>query len=238
MVALSSKTAVLSRQKLIRSQAMKMRFPAFRFFRPAAFVTLFVVVMVAGCATSHQPAIESPTKRVQTPISSSAESSASDVYLRLREEIGDWAGTPHVLGGNTIRGVDCSAFVQQVYSSVFNLQLPRTTREQVRVGTQVSRHGLRPGDLIFFKPPTRTRHVGIYLEDGQFAHASSSQGVMISELDERYWDRAYWTSRRLLPQMEVPAAAPQHAVIEASQPPSSQSNNARANESRRARMGW
>jgi hypothetical protein len=239
MVASSDENGCASRKRLIRSRAMPIRFPALRWSLPAAFPALVVVLMLSGCATSHQPAIESPTPHGQTSMSSSADSPASDIDLRLRAKIADWAGTPHVLGGSTLRGVDCSAFVQQVYSSVFNLQLPRTTREQVRVGERVSRHGLRPGDLVFFKPPTTTRHVGIYLKDGQFAHASSSRGVIISDLDEKYWDRAYWTSRRLLPDTKAPVATPRHAIIEASQrPPFSESDHARAEDSRRTRTGW
>ncbi|WP_340162942.1 C40 family peptidase [Billgrantia tianxiuensis] len=109
-----------------------------------------------------------------------------------------WAGTPYRIGGTGRNGIDCSALVQNVFSETFRLQLPRSTSEQVREGTQVSRDELQVGDLVFFRPPGRYDHVGIYVGDGYFLHASTSQGVMLSELDSNYWRRYYWQARRTL----------------------------------------
>lgn len=103
------------------------------------------------------------------------------------------------MGGTDRSGVDCSGFVQRVYGDLFGIRLPRTTADQVHRGIDISDSQLRPGDLIFFLPSRTLRHVGIYLGDGQFAHASKSNGVMISNIDEPYWRRAYWTARRVLP---------------------------------------
>jgi probable lipoprotein NlpC len=102
------------------------------------------------------------------------------------------------MGGTSRRGVDCSGFVQQVYRVVFHQAIPRTTALQVRSGRPVGRSRLVTGDLVFFKPPDKVRHVGIYLGDGQFAHASTSRGVIISSLSEPYWRHCYWTARRYL----------------------------------------
>ncbi|GHE20053.1 glycoside hydrolase [Halomonas urumqiensis] len=109
-----------------------------------------------------------------------------------------WAGTPYRLGGTTRRGIDCSALVQQIFSDTFLVDLPRTTGDQVLAGDQVAREELKPGDLVFFRPPGVYRHVGIYVGDGRFFHASTSRGVMISELDNSYWQRYYWQARRTL----------------------------------------
>lgn len=109
-----------------------------------------------------------------------------------------WAGTPYRLGGSSFRGIDCSALVQNVFSDTFRFDLPRTTEKQVRAGLAVERDALRPGDLVFFRPPGAYRHVGIYVGEGRFLHASTSQGVMISHLDNRYWQRHYWQARRTL----------------------------------------
>lgn len=109
-----------------------------------------------------------------------------------------WVGTPYRLGGESERGIDCSALVQSVFSDTFRLALPRTTGGQAHTGVSVDRHELRPGDLVFFRPPGRYRHVGIYVGDGHFLHASTSRGVMISDLDDRYWQRYYWQARRAL----------------------------------------
>lgn len=125
----------------------------------------------------------------------------------LRAEVDQWMGTPHRLGGLDRHGVDCSGFVLRVYRTLYGLDLPRVTEDQVRTGTPVPRLSLRTGDLVFFRLSRKTRHVGIYLTDGEFAHASSSQGVMISRLTEPYWDRVYWTARRLLPTSGTPPIA-------------------------------
>ncbi|MBW6392361.1 C40 family peptidase [Billgrantia antri] len=109
-----------------------------------------------------------------------------------------WAGTPYRIGGTGRNGIDCSALVQNVFNETFRLQLPRSTSGQVREGTQVSRDDLQVGDLVFFRPPGRYDHVGIYVGDGYFLHASTSQGVMLSELDNSYWQRYYWQARRTL----------------------------------------
>ncbi|WP_417339105.1 C40 family peptidase [Halomonas kashgarensis] len=109
-----------------------------------------------------------------------------------------WAGTPYRLGGNNERGIDCSALVQSIYLDTFNMQLPRSTRGQVHEGRPIDRQALEAGDLVFFRPPGRYDHVGIYMGDGYFLHASSSQGVTISRLDNSYWQRYYWQARRTL----------------------------------------
>lgn len=116
----------------------------------------------------------------------------------LRKELDGWMGVPHVLGGTSKRGVDCSALVQRVYADALNVATPRTTEKQLRFGDPVKSTSLRSGDLVFFKPSRNYRHVGIYLSDGNFAHASSSQGVMISNLSEAYWRRSYIAARRVI----------------------------------------
>lgn len=109
-----------------------------------------------------------------------------------------WVGTPYRIGGSSFQGVDCSALVQSVFEETFRLSLPRTTGEQVNQGQPVARDALAPGDLVFFRPPGPYDHVGIYLGEGRFLHASTSRGVMISRLDNQYWQRHYWQARRTL----------------------------------------
>ncbi|XQU14622.1 C40 family peptidase [Vreelandella titanicae] len=109
-----------------------------------------------------------------------------------------WAGTPYRIGGTSERGIDCSALVRNVYRDTFNLELPRSTRGQVHEGRPIDRQELQAGDLVFFRPPGRYNHVGIYVGDGYFLHASTSKGVIISSLNNSYWQRYYWQSRRAL----------------------------------------
>lgn len=108
-----------------------------------------------------------------------------------------WAGTPYRYGGTSQDGVDCSSFVRQTLDAVESYELPRTTVQQARVGMSISRADLETGDLVFFKTGALSHHVGIYLGQGRFMHASSSQGVTISRLDNIYWRDHYWQSRRI-----------------------------------------
>lgn len=108
-------------------------------------------------------------------------------------------GTPYVWGGTTPSGFDCSGFVQYVFKQS-GISLPRTTSEQVKVGTYVSKSILQPGDLVFLKNTYRegVSHVGIYIGDGQMIHASSSKGVTISNLSASYYTQHYHSARRVL----------------------------------------
>lgn len=107
-----------------------------------------------------------------------------------------WRGTPYRLGGTTRAGIDCSAFVQQAYRSVYGLGLPRTTAQQSQVGKRI-KGDYQTGDLVLFKTRGKTRHIGIYLDQQRFLHASTSKGVMISSLDNPYWRKHFWQARRL-----------------------------------------
>lgn len=109
----------------------------------------------------------------------------------------DWKGTPYQYGGTSREGIDCSAFVFQAIKDTFRRKMPRTTKEQLKMGNYVSKSTLRVGDVVFFKTGRNSRHVGIYLEDGRFLHVSTSKGVMISNLEQGYWRDHYWTARRV-----------------------------------------
>lgn len=117
----------------------------------------------------------------------------------IMDNIMDWIGTPYLFGGNTRRAIDCSAFVREIYHSTGNIMLPRTAREQNTVGTKVSRAKLEFGDLVFFntRRGVYVSHVGIYLGDNLFAHASSRYGVTISSLESEYYNKRFIGSKRL-----------------------------------------
>lgn len=110
----------------------------------------------------------------------------------------DWKGVPYVLGGTGYGGVDCSSFMQIVFEDYFQIKLPRNTRQQMREGKSVRKNRIRMGDLVFFKTGRNLYHVGVMVDDKRFLHASTSSGVMISELSQSYWQRNYLTTRRVL----------------------------------------
>ncbi len=121
-----------------------------------------------------------------------------DAIAGLMAHYRQWHGTPYRLGGSSRRGVDCSAYVQSVYRDLYRVELPRSTEDQEDVGRRVSRSRLRSGDLVFFKTGWFKRHVGVYVANGRFIHASESRGVTESSLSTPYWSRTYWKARRVL----------------------------------------
>jgi len=110
---------------------------------------------------------------------------------KMFEFIDDWYGTPYRLGGTTKKGVDCSAFSQFLFASVYGLNIPRTAREQYNLTSRISRTQLNEGDLIFFNTRGGISHVGVYLQNNKFVHASTSGGVMISDIFDEYWVKKF-----------------------------------------------
>ncbi|MDF2152175.1 NlpC/P60 family protein [Vibrio sp. CAU 1672] len=109
----------------------------------------------------------------------------------------EWYGTPYRLGGTQKSGIDCSAFVQKAFLEAYQLSLPRTAKQQSIKGKQLSWNEAKQGDLVFFKTRRNVYHVGIYLGNKQFMHASTSKGVIISRIDTPYWADKFWQIRRV-----------------------------------------
>ncbi len=117
---------------------------------------------------------------------------------KLIKAINKWIGTPYCFGGSTKKCTDCSGFVQSVYKEVFGAKLPRTANQQYKHGKSIRRKLLKTGDLIFFRNwRYKITHVGIYIGNNKFAHASSSKGVMISSIKDPYFKKRYAGARRL-----------------------------------------
>jgi cell wall-associated NlpC family hydrolase len=116
--------------------------------------------------------------------------------LRLTKTALRYLGVPYSWGGESFSGVDCSGFVQAVFRRN-GIDLPRTADAQYEVGRRISTSGLQPGDLVFFETySVGASHVGIYLGEGQFVHASSSNGVRVDSLSESYYANRFIGARR------------------------------------------
>jgi len=117
---------------------------------------------------------------------------------RLENEMDKYLGVRYRYGGTGVTGMDCSGFVSRVFNDALNIKLPRSSAAQAKVGVAVGKANLQFGDLVFFKiRRNRISHVGIYVGDGNFVHASTKLGVIVSSLSEPYYKRTYATARRI-----------------------------------------
>ncbi|MEL7291061.1 MAG: NlpC/P60 family protein [Pseudomonadota bacterium] len=160
------------------------------------FKAAMLTALLLGCSSQNSREL---SQTASTPLSSEQQ----QLKHSLMKVYAQWEGAPYRLGGTSLNGVDCSAFVQATYQQALGYQLPRTTKDQVKVGKEISYQQANVGDLVFFKTSPKVRHVGVYLGNKQFMHASTSKGVIISRLDNPYWASKYWHVRRVSPSPEI-----------------------------------
>ncbi|MEO6631867.1 MAG: NlpC/P60 family protein [Mucilaginibacter sp.] len=168
-------------------------------------IALFFSVLAAQAQTKTSPNTsddkntddqESLAKDYLSQIMGVAMSATSN--MKLFHFVYDWIGTPYRFGGSSRRGIDCSAFTKELYSDVFNMDIQRNSRDIFSMVSPVKRDELKEGDLVFFKIHSRRiSHVGIYLGNNRFAHASS-RGVAINSLDDAYYNRYFYRGGRML----------------------------------------
>ncbi len=171
---------------------------------PQIVIAALLSGLMMGCGVSErtmqptpreEPARGGSSSNMPSPLSVSKK---EEVQVSLEQAYRDWQGTPYVLGGSSARGIDCSAFMQILFDDYFGIDIPRNTKRQLYAGSGVRRGALTTGDLVFFKTGRKTLHVGVIVEDEEFLHASTSQGVTTSSLDDRYWRSRYLAGRRVM----------------------------------------
>lgn len=117
---------------------------------------------------------------------------------RLFQSIGEWIGTPYKYSGETEKGIDCSGFVCRMMKDSYHILLLGSARDIYKKTNPVKKSELREGDLVFFKiKKSRISHVGIYLGQNKFAHASTQLGVTISDLTEPYYQKYFYQAGRI-----------------------------------------
>jgi len=168
-------------------------------------IALFFSTLAAQAQTKTNSAVaddknsddqESLAKDYLSQIMGVAMSATSN--MKLFHFVYDWIGTPYRFGGSSRKGIDCSAFTKELYSQVFNMDIERSSRDIFSMVSPVRKDDLKEGDLVFFKIHSRRiSHVGIYLGNNRFAHASS-RGVAISSLDDAYYKRYFYRGGRML----------------------------------------
>src|ERR1700761_8712453 len=177
-------------------------------------IALFFSVLAAQAQTKISPnpsdekvpdEQESLAKDYLSQIMGVALSATSN--MKLFHFVYDWIGTPYRFGGTSRHGIDCSAFTKELYSQVFNMDIERSSRDIFSMVSPVSKDDLKEGDLVFFKIHSRSiSHIGIYLGNNRFAHASL-RGVAINSLDEAYWTRYFYKGGRVLEAFKKELAA-------------------------------
>jgi len=164
---------------------------------------LLITIFLFLCTSCH-------TRRyaTYTPATNSTIALSTNYGIRLTPRdnhtlyntVAQWLGTPYRSGQNTMRGTDCSGFAGNIYRTVYKKNLARSTADILRLNcSRISRQNLREGDLVFFATgiTKKASHVGIYLKDDKFAHASTSKGVIISNLNETYYRKRWLTGGRV-----------------------------------------
>lgn len=183
---------------------------------PQAMLTCLMMAVLAGCATAPPPVVDAEGgdaganssatvahssvaghQSSPEPPASLAAIPASAMRAVLHDQARQWRGVPYQWGGLSEDGVDCSGLVYLTFASRLGVDVPRTTAALAHQGRRIPRSQLRPGDLVFFKTGRYQRHVGIYMGQGRFLHASTSDGVRISSLNNVYWRTRFWEARRI-----------------------------------------
>ena len=168
---------------------------------------VFIAVMLVSCGGSKNSTTTKPVSgntkskgyltdiELQKKYAQLVGVSISQISnLKLYRFIEEWMGTPYKIGGMSKSGIDCSGFAFNLYKAIYDYSLPRISMDQYKAVKQFRRRKhLKEGDLVFFATGSgrRISHVGIYLDNDRFVNATTSRGVMVCNLNDTYWDKAY-----------------------------------------------
>lgn len=179
-----------------------------RFLSKYTFIPALFLVLLSSCGSQRSSSgrLYDPKEVAQLSgklnIELSNRDKDDDRNMPLYAEVSLWLGIPYRHAGLSRRGVDCSGFTYLIYQKVYGKTIPRSTADLSKARMKkIGKRNLKAGDLVFFatskKNKKRINHVGIYLKDGKFIHASTSRGVIVSDLKEGYYSRTWKTGGRL-----------------------------------------
>jgi cell wall-associated NlpC family hydrolase len=182
------------------------------FRKTSAAIFLLLFLLALGCKTpakqkKHKEAKKNEHVVVKEPEKAdfySAYSKKLGVKLQGTEDkkliacMASWLGTPYKYSGETRQGTDCSGMVMAIYKEVYKKDLFRSSMDQMKNVTLIKKEELRTGDLVFFKiNGDKVSHVGIYIGENKFIHASTQRGVVINSLEEEYYKKWFFAGGRV-----------------------------------------
>lgn len=162
------------------------------------FILLISIVLLA-CSSQKEITKENEDTYILDKYAQILATPKSEITnVSLYTFIDGWIGTKYKYGGLSKTGVDCSGFCNVLYLEIYNKQLERRAVDIAKSIKKVNKNKLQEGDLVFFTISSKKNsHVGIYLKNNKFVHASTSKGVIISSLDNPYYKKTYNKGGRL-----------------------------------------
>ncbi|MFQ5453900.1 MAG: C40 family peptidase [Candidatus Zixiibacteriota bacterium] len=160
-------------------------------------VLLLILIIVLGC--KPYPRYRAGSEESLPEIEQNETGYTTNDYIRFGTILQKYLGKPYKGKSKYEQGLDCSHFTMSVFKKFNRITIPRTAAEQYKFGREIHFKYLQYGDLVFFKTMgKKISHVGIFIGDNNFIHASTSNGVIISSLSEKYWAKKYSGARRVL----------------------------------------
>ncbi|MBI3502586.1 MAG: C40 family peptidase [Bacteroidetes bacterium] len=161
------------------------------------YIALLVISFLLSC-TVKKSAVNgsSSLQKKYSSLLGVSEKEISDI--KLYSFVDDWAGAPYQYGGKSKSGIDCSGFVSALYKNVYGKEFSGSAESMCRQCRKISSAALQQGDLVFFNIDSNgISHVGIYLQNNKFVHATVKGGVMINDLNETYYRKTFESAGRM-----------------------------------------
>jgi len=163
------------------------------------FIFLSIIILIISTACTPYPRYRTGGAELPSKAEPRKINWKTSDYIKMGLIFEQYLGKPYKGSSPYEEGLDCSRFTMEVYKKYNRTILPRMVKDQIKEGREVHRNLLRYGDLVFFKTDNyRISHVGIYVGHNQFIHASSSRGIIISSINEKYWAERYAAARRII----------------------------------------
>lgn len=167
---------------------------------------LVVCILVTGYGCRHNKDAIKTVNKPKTPVTAGSAAFKEKMGVtnkeikenKLYSFVNDWYGTPYKYGGCEKSGVDCSCFTINLFDKVYGKKIPRTASDIYKECDKINIEKAKEGDLVFFKINSKSiTHVGVYLRDKKFVHASTTKGVLVNSLTETYYQKYFYSAGKL-----------------------------------------